>query len=73
VQQYNESRGGIGRVPVDGRLLARLQQDAGPRLTPAQVAARSQPRTRAQTPANLVAGMVQRFESNLRGLLNGGD
>jgi peptidoglycan hydrolase-like protein with peptidoglycan-binding domain len=34
VTQYNESRGGTGPVPVDGRLLARLQQDTGPRLTP---------------------------------------
>ncbi|MBS0522440.1 MAG: peptidoglycan-binding protein [Proteobacteria bacterium] len=71
VQQYNESRGGNGPVPVDGRLLARLQQDAGPRLTPEQVAARSQPR-HAAPPANPVAGMVQQFESNLRTLLNGG-
>ena len=71
VQQYNESRGGIGRVPVDGRLLARLQQDTGPRLTPQQVAARSQPHY-APAPADPVAGMVQQFQSNIRALLNGG-
>jgi hypothetical protein len=70
VQQYNESRGGNGPVPADGRLLARLQQDTGPRLTPEQVAARSQPRYAA--PADPVAGMVQQFQSNLRALLNGG-
>lgn len=70
VRQYNESRGGNGPVPVDGRLLARLQQDTGPRLTPEQVAARARPRY--QAPANPVAGMVQQFESNIRTLLNSG-
>jgi peptidoglycan hydrolase-like protein with peptidoglycan-binding domain len=74
VQQYNESRGGTGPVPVDGRLLARLQQDTGPRLTPEQVAARSQPRYQAQAPSapDPLAGMMQQFQSNLRALLNGG-
>jgi peptidoglycan hydrolase-like protein with peptidoglycan-binding domain len=70
VQQYNESRGGTGRVPVDGRLLARLQQDTGPRLTPEQVAARAQPRYAA--PPDPVAGMMQQFQSTLRAVLNGG-
>jgi len=70
VQQYNESRGGIGRVPVDGRLLARLQQDTGPRLTPEQVAARSQPRYAA--PATPLADVMQQFESNLRQMFGGG-
>lgn len=71
VQQYNESRGGTGMVPVDGRLLARLQQDTGPRLTPEQVAARSQ-RHYAPAPPDPLAGVVQQFQSNLRALLNGG-
>ncbi|HEY4170653.1 MAG TPA: peptidoglycan-binding domain-containing protein [Reyranella sp.] len=71
VQQYNESRGGTGPVPVDGRLLARLQQDTGPRLTPEQVAARSQPHY-APAPADPVAGMVQQFQSTIGALLNGG-
>jgi hypothetical protein len=71
VRQYNESRGGTGPVPVDGRLLARLQQDTGPRLTPQQVAARSQPHY-APAPSDPVAGMVQQFQSNIRSLLNGG-
>lgn len=62
VQQYNESRGGNGRVPVDGRLLARLQHDSGPRLTPQQVAARARPHYQAQPPADPVAGMMQQFE-----------
>jgi hypothetical protein len=62
VEKYNESRGGNGAVPVDGRLLARLQQDTGPRLTPEQVAARARPRYQAQPPANPVAGMMQQFE-----------
>jgi hypothetical protein len=71
-QQYNENRGGSGPVPVDGALLARLQQDTGPRLTPQQVAARSQPRYQAQAPrANPLVGAMQHFESNLRGLFNG--
>ena len=70
VQKYNESRGGNGPVPVDGRLLTRLQQDTGPRLTPEQVAARARPHYAA--PANPVAGVVQQFESNVRTLLNGG-
>jgi peptidoglycan hydrolase-like protein with peptidoglycan-binding domain len=71
VRRYNESRGGTGAVPVDGRLLARLQQDTAPRLTPEQVAARSQPH-HAPAPADPVTGMVQRFQSNIRALLNGG-
>src|SRR6185503_19929411 len=32
-RQYNENRGGSGPVPIDGALLARLQQDTAPRLT----------------------------------------
>ncbi len=74
-QQYNENRGGSGPVPVDGALLARLQQDTGPRLTPEQVAARSQPpqpRYQAQGPSNPLVGAMQQFESNLRGLFSGG-
>ena len=70
VTQYNESRGGNGPVPVDGRLLARLQEYTGPRLTPEQVAARSQPHY-ARAPTDPVAGMVQQFQSNIRALLNG--
>lgn len=72
VQQYNESRGGTGPVPVDGRLLARLQQDSGQRLTPEQLAARSRSRSQAQAPADPLAGIVQQFQSNLRALLNDG-
>jgi peptidoglycan hydrolase-like protein with peptidoglycan-binding domain len=69
VQQFNESRGG-GRVPVDSRLLARLQQDTGPRLAPEQVATRSQPYHGA--PPNPLVGVMQQFEVNLRNMLNGG-
>lgn len=72
VQKYNESRGGNGPVPVDGRLLARLQQDAGPRLTPEQVAARARPRYAAPANPDPLGGVVQQFQSNLRALLNGG-
>ena len=73
-QQYNENRGGSGPVPIDGALLARLQQDGAPRLTPEQVAARSQPRYQAQAPgySNPLVGVMQQFESNLRGLFSGG-
>jgi hypothetical protein len=73
-QQYNENRGGSGPVPIDGALLARLQQDTGPRLTPEQVAARSQPRHQAQAPesSNPLVGAMQQLEQNLRGLFNGG-
>ncbi len=71
VTQYNESRGGTGPVPIDGRLLARLQQDTGPRLTPQQVAARSRPHY-APAPQDPVAGMVQQFQSTIGALLNGG-
>lgn len=71
VQQFNESRGGTGPVPVDGRLLARLQQDTAPRLTPGQVAARSQPHY-SPAPPDPLAGMVQQFQSNIRALFNGG-
>jgi peptidoglycan hydrolase-like protein with peptidoglycan-binding domain len=75
VQQYNESRGGIGRVPVDGRLLARLQQDTGPRLTPEQVAARTHPHYQA-APAGYgqpnPAAILQQFQSTIGALINGG-
>jgi hypothetical protein len=69
-QQYNENRGGSGPVPIDGALLARLQQDTGPRLTPQQVAARSQPHY-PSAPSNPVVGVMHQFESGLRGLFNG--
>jgi hypothetical protein len=71
-QQYNESRGGSGPVPIDAALLARLQQDTGPRLTPEQVAARAQPHYQAPAASNPLTNMMQQFESNLRQLFNGG-
>ncbi len=72
-QQYNENRGGSGPVPIDGALLARLQQDTGPRLTPEQVAARSQPRYQAPAPgySNPLVGAMQQLESNLRAMFGG--
>jgi hypothetical protein len=76
-RQYNENRGGSGPVPIDGALLTRLQQDTGTRLTPEQVAARTQPRTRSMAPArapaasNPIVGAMQRFDSSVRGLFNG--
>jgi hypothetical protein len=50
-QQYDLSRGGSGRVSVDGAFLARLKADTAPRLTYDQVAARSQARPPVQSSA----------------------
>ena len=47
-QQYDQSRGGSGRVSIDSALLARLKADPAPRLTYDQVAARSQARSQAR-------------------------
>lgn len=60
--QYDQNRGGTGRVSIDGALLARLKADTGPRLTYEQVAERS--RQQASAPANVAAsnafgGIVQ--------------
>lgn len=70
-QQYYESRGGTGPVTISPALLMWLQQDTGPRLTPQQVAARSQPRYRSAAPDPLT-GAMQQLESGLRSLFNGG-
>jgi hypothetical protein len=43
-QQYDQNRGGNGRVAIDSEFLARLKADTGPRLSYDQVAARSQAR-----------------------------
>ena len=51
-QQYDQSRGGSGRVSIDSALLARLKADTAPRLTYDQVAARSQSHSQAQAPAS---------------------
>ena len=51
-QQYDQSRGGSGRVSIDSALLARLKADTAPRLTYDQVAARAQSRPQAQAPAS---------------------
>ena len=72
VQKYNESCGGNGPVPVDGRLLGELEQDDGPRLTPEQVAVRARPRYAVPANPDPLGGVVQQFQSNLRALLNGG-
>ncbi len=47
-QQYDQSRGGSGRVSIDSALLARLKADTAPRLTYDQVAARSQARSQGR-------------------------
>jgi hypothetical protein len=54
-QQYDLSRGGDGRVSVDGALLARLKEDTAPRLTYDQVAARSRARQQTGAPASASA------------------
>ena len=63
-QQYDQSRGGSGRVSIDSALLARLKADTAPRLTYDQVAARSsQSHSAAQAPAsgaNQIGSVVQR-------------
>src|SRR5471032_357377 len=51
-QQYDQSRGGSGRVSIDSALLARLKADTAPRLTYDQVAARAQSHSQAQAPAS---------------------
>ncbi len=52
-QQYDLSRGGSGRVSIDGAFLARLKADTAPRLTYDQVAARSRA---AHPPRDSAAG-----------------
>ena len=55
-QQYDQSRGGSGRVSVDSALLARLKADPAQRLTYDQVAARSQARSHTQSQARASSG-----------------
>ena len=54
-QQYDQSRGGTGRISIDSALLARLKADTAPRLTYEQVAERS--RTRVRQPASAPASV----------------
>ena len=65
-QQYDQSRGGAGRVSIDSALLARLKADTAPRLTYEQVAERSRARARPQAQASASAssafgGIVQQI------------
>ncbi len=63
-QQYDQSRGGSGRVSIDSALLARLKADTAPRLTYDQVAARAQSHSQAQAPAsagNQIGNIVQQL------------
>ncbi|MBS0540176.1 MAG: peptidoglycan-binding protein [Proteobacteria bacterium] len=78
VRKYDRNRGGNGSVPIDSALLDRLRKDTAPRLTPEQIAARSQPRQQAQAPvrrapADPVTNTMQQLETGLRGLFNGGN
>jgi peptidoglycan hydrolase-like protein with peptidoglycan-binding domain len=70
-QQFNESRGYSGPVPIDPWLLTRLQKDDGARLTPEQVAVRSRPHYSPAPPDPLTHAM-QQLGSGLRHLFNGG-
>jgi hypothetical protein len=72
-QQYDQSRGGSGRVSIDGALLARLKADTAPRLTYDQVAARSHSSSQALAPAsgaNQIGGVVQQLAPLIGALVN---
>jgi hypothetical protein len=75
-QQYDQSRGGSGRVAIDSALLARLKADTAPRLTYDQVAARSQSRSQAQAPAsaaNQIGSIVQQLAPLIGAAINSGN
>ena len=75
-QQYDQSRGGSGRVSIDSALLARLKADTAPRLTYDQVAARSQSRSEAQAPAsaaNQIGSVVQQLAPLIGAVVNSGN
>jgi len=70
-QQYDQNRGGSGRVSIDGALLARLKADTGPRLSYEQVAARSQAQTSAAAPAsNQFGNVVQQIVPLIGAMIN---
>lgn len=48
-QQYDQNRGGNGRVLIDAEFLERLKADKGPRLSYEQVAAKAQARQQTHT------------------------
>jgi hypothetical protein len=62
-QQYDQSRGGTGRVSIDSALLARLKADTAPRLTYEQVAERSRAhqQTASAPGAAQFGSIVQQF------------
>ena len=75
-QQYDQSRGGSGRVSIDSALLARLKADTAPRLTYDQVAARSQSHSQAQAPAaaaNQIGSVVQQLAPLIGAVVNSGN
>jgi hypothetical protein len=72
-QQYDQSRGGNGRVSIDSALLARLKADTAPRLTYDQVAARAQSHSQAQAPAsagNQFGSIVQQLAPLIGAAIN---
>jgi hypothetical protein len=75
-QQYDQSRGGGGRVSIDSALLARLKADTAPRLTYDQVAARSHSSSQAQAPAsgaNQIGGIIQQLAPLIGAAINSGN
>ena len=75
-QQYDQSRGGSGRVSIDSALLARLKADTAPRLTYDQVAARSRSSSQAQAPAsaaNQIGSVVQQLAPLIGAVVNSGN
>jgi len=75
-QQYDQSRGGSGEVAIDSALLARLKADTAPRLTYAQVAARSQSSSQAHasaSPASQIGGVIQQLAPLIGAAINSGN
>ncbi len=72
VQQYDQSRGGNGQVSIDSALLARLKADTAPRLSYAQVEARSQSSSQAApaSPANQLGGVIQQLAPLIGAAIN---
>jgi hypothetical protein len=68
-QQYDQSRGGNGRVSIDSELLARLKADTAPRLTYDQVAARSQARQHQQAQAPASSGSASSGADQFGGIV----
>jgi peptidoglycan hydrolase-like protein with peptidoglycan-binding domain len=70
-QQYDQSRGGNGRVSIDGALLQRLKANTAPRLTYEQVQARSQSHAQASgSGSNQIGGIIQQLAPLIGAAIN---